>query len=228
MAGGGTACAASEQRQETVIDGTSSGLRGNKLDHVERRFEMRDREGSAASGCRRSARPRRPGRARGRGHIACARVSSPSTSVPRKTRRSGVVGEEQADRALRAGQLGEALQLLLLAGSGSRRRGRRHNRACPRLCAPSLIVAAVIVGRWGSAPAAERRVGLEQRAFARDLGGMAAGAGLVERLDERRAPLAQPLAVVLGGDAAPVGAWAWAVSARGQCGRACDVAARRA
>ena len=110
-----------------------------------------------------------------------------------------VAGKDQPDLALRAGQLGEALQVALLpdaAGEGgigdiveqARRLGAELDH-------PAAIVAV------GDRPAAERRVGLEQRALARDLGAHGPPRARPRSASTKAlAPVAQPLAVVLGGD----------------------------
>ena len=50
-----------------------------------------------------------------------------------------VAGEDQPDRPLRPGQLGEALQVALLLDAAGEGRDRRHSRACPAILAPTLI-----------------------------------------------------------------------------------------
>ena len=50
-----------------------------------------------------------------------------------------VAGKDQADRALRAGELGETLEIAFLVDPAGERRIGDDSRACPADFAPSLI-----------------------------------------------------------------------------------------
>ena len=112
-----------------------------------------------------------------------------------------VVGEDQPDIALRTGQLVEPLQRPVL----SDRAGERWigNVIEHPLTHGSKLGHPAAIAAIGDRRIGQRAVGIEQATFARKLAAMARGAGGSDRGRERLAPVAQPLAVSLGGDLAP-------------------------
>src|SRR6185503_3392937 len=111
------------------------------------------------------------------------------------------------DLALRACQFGERLQACLgaarlwadAAGEGGIADVIEHAGRFGAELDDSAAVIAV-----GDRPAAERGIGLEQRAFADDLGGVAGPARGLQRGNEGVPPVAQALAVIWRGDLTPV------------------------
>ena len=208
-----------QPRAIAVSSSARSFRRRHQLHHVELGFEMRAAASPAASGWGRCARRSRRRRASRPGHIAApgARRRAPACrGTPGASRRRGRSARPWRCEPVSLAKPWRSRSGRIAAGEG---RDRRRSRACPAILAPSLITRQRYMP-LGIGAAAERRVGVEQRAFARRSRrhGRHCARG-AERVGERRPPVAQPLAVIAGRDLR---------ASRGSIAGSCPSAARSA
>ena len=214
---GGGHCAGEEQGASSFIKRSLIGR--DELDHVEQGFEMRARAGRAASAASPTRSTGRSCRARGRGRSdRRQRLVAELQSVPRKIIRAAVVGEDDR-RSAAAGRRGRrecsrapsAMTRQVRGGIGDK--GGMPGAAGAELDRPAAIVAG------GQAPAGSAASG-SSSGPSRAIAAVWPGLRLGQRVDPGLAPVAQPVAVVLGDEICASRRWPLRVGRRHHRARA--------